>query len=161
MTTAVFLAGASFLLMEPISYATHRWVMHGFGISWHRSHHASGTGRWERNDLFPLCFAAVGMALFAAAVAVPWLRWVAAGVTGYGACYLFVHEIYIHRRLPSPVGANAYLEWLRSSHRMHHRRGGEPYGMLLPLVRTIAPPTPSRTLDRDVLDRRERAASTR
>ena len=159
--SAVVVAAASFVLMEGVSYAAHRWVMHGFAIGWHRSHHVSSKGRVERNDLFPLCFAAVGAALFGAALAVPWLRWVAIGVTAYGACYLFVHDIYIHRRLPSPVRSNAYLDWLRSSHRAHHIRGGEPYGMLLPLVRSAAPTVQPRKSDRDALDRRVRVASSR
>lgn len=127
---------ASFAAMEAVSYATHRWVMHGPGVAWHRSHHAPPTGRLERNDWFPVCFAAVGVALFlAASVWVPALWWVAAGVTAYGACYLAVHEVYIHRRVAAPLPRSAYLEWLRAAHADHHRAGGEPFGMLLPLVR--------------------------
>ena len=56
-------------------------------------------------------------------------------MTAYGAAYLFVHEVYIHRRVAAGVPSVRYLEWLRESHRDHHRAGGEPYGMLLPLVR--------------------------
>ena len=65
--TVVLLFIGSFLLMELVSYASHRWVMHGFGMAWHRSHHAPPKGRFERNDLFPLSFSAVGVLLFAAA----------------------------------------------------------------------------------------------
>ncbi len=126
----------AFAGMEGISYATHRWVMHGIGFGWHRSHHLPRTGRFERNDRFPLCFSVVGVALFLLASRGPaWLWWIAAGVTAYGAAYLFVHEVYIHRRVAAGVPSVRYLEWLRASHRGHHRTGGEPYGMLLPLVR--------------------------
>ena len=55
-------------------------------------------------------------------------------MTAYGAAYLFVHEVYIHRRLPVRVPPCRYLDWLRDAHRVHHRHGAEPYGMLLPLV---------------------------
>jgi hypothetical protein len=66
------------------------------------------------------------------------LFWVALGITLYGALYLFVHEVYIHRRTRYGLPRTRYLEWLRSSHALHHRFGGEPYGMLLPIVgRTI------------------------
>ena len=77
------------------------------------------------------------MTLFALATmgpAVTPLLWVAIGVTAYGAAYLFVHEVYIHRRLPVRLPRVAYLDWLRDAHRVHHRHGAEPYGMLLPLV---------------------------
>ncbi len=157
MIAAVVVA-ASFALMEILSYATHRWVMHGFAGAWHRSHHAPPKGIFERNDLFPVCFSGVGVLLFASALFIPWLRWVAIGVTAYGACYFFVHEIYVHRRLPSPVRANAYLEWLRAAHRDHHRTGGEPYGMLLPWVRSTPRSTAS---ERDPLERSTRRSITR
>lgn len=130
----------SFFATEGLSYAAHRWVMHGVGMGWHRSHHRSyGAERHgvERNDLFPLCFSVLGVALFALATmgpAIGVLLWVAIGVTLYGACYLVVHELYIHRRLRARPPANPYLEWLRESHDLHHRFGGEPYGMLVPLV---------------------------
>jgi beta-carotene 3-hydroxylase len=142
---------AAFAAMEGVSYVTHRWVMHGVGMPWHRSHHAPAAGRFERNDRFPVLFAGVGVGLFvlgALGLRAAW--WVGLGVTAYGAAYLFVHEVYIHRRLPVPVPHLRYLEWLRDAHRMHHQGGGEPYGMLLPLgVRTA----PSRGRGRDPLER--------
>ena len=45
-----------------------------------------------------------------------------------------MHEVYIHRRLPVRLPAVGYLDWLRDAHRVHHRHGAGPYGMLLPLV---------------------------
>jgi beta-carotene 3-hydroxylase len=127
----------SFGAMEAVSYGAHRWVMHGFAMAWHRSHHLPAQDRFEKNDLFPLCFSSVGVALFALATmgpAIAPLFWVGTGITLYGATYLFVHEVYIHGRLPVRVPPLAYLDWLRESHRLHHLFGGEPYGMLLPLV---------------------------
>ena len=67
-----------------VSYATHRWVMHGPGMGWHRSHHRPPAGRWERNDLFPLCFSVIGFALFAGGAWGPHLdvlTWAGVGVT--------------------------------------------------------------------------------
>lgn len=157
------LAVLSFGSMELVSYAAHRWLMHGPGMVWHRSHHAAAVGRFERNDLYPLCFAAFGVALFAIP-ALGWVRdlfWVGVGVTVYGAIYLFVHDLYIHRRAPVPVPRLRYLEWLKSAHAVHHQTSGEPYGMLLPIVRSTASARRSR---RDVLDRSTalaRASSTR
>lgn len=128
---------AGFVGMEAVSYATHRWLMHGPGRRWHDSHHAPPAGRWERNDLFPLCFSVVGVvafALAAAGVAPPWVWWAAAGVTSYGVAYLVVHELFIHRRVRVRVPDVGYLRWLRASHAAHHVDGGEPFGMLLPVM---------------------------
>jgi beta-carotene 3-hydroxylase len=128
----------SFAAMEAVSYAAHRWVMHGrVGMAWHRSHHLPAKDRFERNDLFPLCFSTVGVLLFGLASYGPQVQplfWIGTGVTLYGALYLFVHEVYIHARVDLTVPRNGYLDWLRTSHRIHHLFGGEPYGMLLPLV---------------------------
>jgi beta-carotene 3-hydroxylase len=150
--TPVVLVIGSFVLMEAVSYAAHRWVMHGFAMGWHRSHHAPAEGRFERNDLFPVCFSAVGVLLFAlgaAGLSAVW--WVGVGVTAYGAAYLFVHEVYIHHRLPIRVPHLRYLEWLRDAHRAHHQTGAEPYGMLLPIVRSQSrEPAAADVLERSV-----------
>jgi beta-carotene 3-hydroxylase len=124
------------LAMEPVSYAAHRWLMHGPGRRLHRSHHAARVGRWEANDTFPLVFASVTVLAMAAGVNVGSLHPVAvaaAGVSLYGVAYLAVHDGYIHGRLGHwpTIGP---LEGLRRSHALHHRFGGEPYGMLLPVV---------------------------
>jgi beta-carotene 3-hydroxylase len=135
-TVAVFVL--TVVAMEGLAYAVHRWVMHGRGMVWHASHHRVRQARFERNDLFPLLFSSVGVALFVlAAIGVaPALFWpTAAGVTAYGVAYLGVHEVVIHRRLPLRVPESRYLRWLRDSHRAHHVDAGEPYGMLLPLMR--------------------------
>ena len=135
MTPFLLFVGA-FVVMEGVSYAGHRWVMHGRGMGWHRSHHAPPAARFERNDRFPLCFSVVGFLLFLlGSLGLRPLWWVGAGVTAYGVAYLFVHEVYIHRRLRVPLPHVGYLEWLRDAHRDHHTGGGEPYGMLLPVVR--------------------------
>lgn len=156
--TALLLVVGSFVAMEAVSYAGHRWVMHGFGMGWHRSHHAPPQGGFERNDLFPLCFSVVGFGLFLAASlgVAPWLWWVALGVTAYGACYLYVHEVYIHHRLRVGAPTVRYLQWLRQAHADHHRRSGEPYGMLLPFARDRSSPSTV-----DVLERSAARASTR
>ena len=161
--SAALVAIASFLGMELVSYATHRWVMHGPGMGWHRSHHRPADGRFERNDLFPLCFSAGGVALFALATVGPALHtlfWVGVGVTAYGALYMVVHDVCIHRRLPVPIPSSRYLAWVRDAHRVHHVTGGEPYGMLLPLVPGSSARRAARTAPA-VLDRAARDASTR
>ena len=144
---------ASFLLMEPLTALTHRYVMHGVGVALHRSHHrrvrpGESPARWEANDWFPVMFAAIVLVGFALGfnvagfeVLVP----VGVGVTLYGAAYALVHDVYIHRRLPLfgdrrvPV-----LDHLAAAHRVHHDRNGAPYGMLLPVGLSSRPASGSR-----------------
>ena len=117
--TGPVLFAIAFLSMEGVSYATHRWVMHGVGMGWHRSHHAPPAGGFERNDLFPVCFSLVGFGAFLSAAVTGTGRctgWPAA-ISAYGAAYLFVHEVYIHRRVSIPAPQFAYFRWLRESHR--------------------------------------------
>ncbi len=137
MIAAAGVVLAAFVAMEAVSYLTHRFVMHGFGIGLHRSHHEPGSDGFELNDLYPLMFSSVAILAFTAGTFLPSLRplvLAGTGITLYGVAYLFVHEIYIHRRIALVHRPYRFLEWLRSSHRIHHLYGGEPYGMLLPLV---------------------------
>ncbi len=129
----------SFVAMEPFTYLAHRFVMHGCAMAWHRSHHATRAGRFERNDLFPVVFAGIAAVAVAAGFNLPHLGRlvsVVVGVGGYGAAYLFVHDLYIHRRLPALRARFGPLDHLAEAHALHHRFGGEPYGMLFPIVPT-------------------------
>lgn len=129
----------SFALMEPLTAATHRWVMHGIGEWFHRSHHRPGRKvRWERNDWFPVAFATIvmfGMWLGFNRNGFAGLVPLTIGVTLYGAVYALVHDGYIHRRI-DPFGERrtAYLDHVADSHRIHHLYNGAPYGMLVPIV---------------------------
>lgn len=128
----------AFLAMEPVTAATHRWVMHGVGEFLHRSHHQRIVGRFEANDWYPVMFAAVVNVGFFAG-----FNWdgfgslvpVGVGVTMYGACYALVHDVYIHGRLGWFAGRRvAAFDRLADAHRIHHLYGAAPYGMLLPVV---------------------------
>ena len=127
----------AFVAMEPVTYVLHRFVMHGPGLVWHRSHHARRVGLLERNDLYPVVFATTTISVMALGAFVDLLRpllWIGLGVTLYGMAYLFVHDGYIHRRLPGLTARVTPLERLAEAHALHHRFGAEPYGMLFPIV---------------------------
>lgn len=134
----ILIAGTAFIVMEPITAATHRWIMHGVGEFLHRSHHRNRDARWEANDWYPVMFAAiVNLALFAG------FNWngfealvpAAVGVTVYGAAYALVHDVYIHGRLGWFDGRRiAILDRLAAAHRIHHLYNAAPYGMLFPVV---------------------------
>lgn len=134
----VFAVVVTFLVMEPLTYAAHRWVMHGrSGIVLHASHHARAASGWERNDWYPVLFAAAGLATFVAGATVGSLEVlipVSLGAAAYGTAYGFVHDVYIHRRLPWFGAEWGWCERLKAAHRVHHLWGGEPFGMLAPFV---------------------------
>jgi beta-carotene 3-hydroxylase len=134
--TDVVVGVMAFVVMEPVTYATHRWVMHGIGRVLHNSHHRDRPGRFEANDLFPVIFASVTIVAMALGTASPSLHVLVAagsGVTAYGAAYMFVHDVYIHGRL-GRLPALRGFEHLRRSHAVHHLYSNEPYGMLVPIV---------------------------
>ena len=133
----LLVAVATFGLMEPATYAMHRWVMHGPGRGLHLSHHRRGREGFELNDWYPVLFAALGMLAFAAGASVGRIHVlvpVSLGSAAYGAAYLFVHDLYIHRRMAALSFEWSPLERLKAAHRVHHLFNGEPYGMLFPVV---------------------------
>jgi beta-carotene 3-hydroxylase len=158
----------AFLVMEPVTYLTHRFVMHGLAERIHRSHHVPSPGRWEANDLFPVVFSGAAMMATVAAYQGWTSRLVLAAVAGvsvYGLLYALVHDVYIHRRLAAsapPASGSAVrrrsgrghplLERLADAHRIHHLYNGEPYGMLLPVVPRELRERAART-DRDPVTR--------
>ena len=126
----------AFVLMEGVTYLAHRFVMHGAGIVLHQSHHESRQGGFEANDLYPVIFASITIMAMALGASLPSLHLfliVGIGVTAYGAAYLFVHDIYIHSRL-GRLPRIGVVERLKRAHAIHHLYGGEPYGMLFPVV---------------------------
>ena len=134
----IVLAVLAFVAMEPVTALTHRFVMHGVGIPLHRSHHRRTHQGWERNDAFPVMFAAVAcVGLWIGFHAPTWSELVpiGVGVTAYGAAYAIVHDVYIHGRLRWFGDHDvAGLDRLANAHELHHRFGGAPYGMLVPIV---------------------------
>jgi len=134
----LLVAVSTFVVMEGVAAAEHRWAMHGFAWSWHRSHHLPPTGRFEDNDRFPFVFAGLAVVMFVLGTNVDPLRFlvpVAIGITAYGAAYFLVHDVYIHGRLGGRhLPRWAPLERLASAHELHYRFNDAPYGMLAPVV---------------------------
>jgi beta-carotene 3-hydroxylase len=129
---------ATFLLMEGITWLTHKYIMHGFLWYLHKDHHQPHEGFFEKNDFFFLIFAIPGWLC----IMLGWshLNWwvvsIGAGITMYGVAYFIVHEIIIHQRFKFfSRSNNRYIKAIRWAHKMHHRHlnkeHGESFGMLL------------------------------
>lgn len=129
------IVAATVLLMECFAWATHKYVMHGWGWGWHRSHHQAGEGWFEKNDLYAVAFATVPIVLFVVGLWWEPLWWSALGITVYGGIYVFVHDMLVHQRggfrwLPK----RGYFKRLLQAHRLHHavagKRGTVSHGFL-------------------------------
>ncbi len=131
----LLLVVAMVLFMEVFAWATHKYVMHGWGWGWHRSHHEPRAGAFERNDLYAVSFAAIVSALFALGTLWEPLWWIALGITAYGAIYAFVHDMLVHQRFGMRwVPRRGYFKRLHQAHRLHHavrgKEGGVSFGFL-------------------------------
>ncbi|MBD1551665.1 sterol desaturase family protein [Pseudomonas typographi] len=129
--------------MEGVAIIAHRYLMHGPGWAWHRSHHEPRLGWFEKNDLYAVVFAGVAIVLIAWGNAGAWpLQWVGTGMAVYGALYFMVHDGLVHQRWPFRyVPRQGYLKRLYQAHRLHHvvkgRVGCVSFGFLYapPLAR--------------------------
>jgi beta-carotene 3-hydroxylase len=129
---------ATFLSWEFVAWVTHKFVMHGFLWSWHKSHHTVHKDSFERNDLFAVVFSIPSIAIFYYFSLVqynPYLLAVGFGIFLYGLFYLIFHDIIVHQRIRwRPARKSKYLQRMIHAHYIHHnkhsREGCEAFGFL-------------------------------
>jgi beta-carotene 3-hydroxylase len=128
---------ATFLVMEGITWLTHKYVMHGFLWCLHKDHHQPGKGFFEKNDAFFIIFAIPSFCciLFGTTNGIYWLQATGFGIMAYGAAYFLVHDVIIHQRFKWFSRSNSrYVKAIRWAHKMHHKhldkQDGESFGML-------------------------------
>jgi len=135
----LIIATATFFCWEFVAWLTHKYVMHGFLWHWHKSHHTVHDHVLERNDLFFIVFSLPCIGLFyyfSQVVFNPYLLAVAAGMFGYGVCYVVFHDILVHQRIRwRPQKRSKYLQRIVHAHYIHHskhtREGCEAFGFLI------------------------------
>lgn len=127
-----------FLLMECVTWLTHKYVMHGLMWYFHADHHQPKYEHvFERNDIFFVIFAIPSIVLFyyGAEGGFNYLFFIGLGITIYGFCYFMIHDVLIHQRFKWFKNTkNKYLIGLRKAHKVHHKHlgkeDGECFGML-------------------------------
>ena len=126
-----------FIIMEGVSWFTHKYVMHGFGWFLHEDHHQPKYDGFEKNDLFFAIFAIPSMALFffGTYTEYSYLLFIGLGIMCYGIAYFTIHDVLIHQRFKWFKNSNnAYLKGLRKAHKIHHKNMGKKdsqcFGML-------------------------------
>lgn len=133
-----FLVVGTFFFMEGVAWFTHKYIMHGFLWTWHKSHHKVHNHKLERNDLFAVVFSVPSAALIMAGIEFPEVRWllfVGIGVACYGVFYVLFHDILVHRRVKLKFKAkSSYLKRMMRAHYIHHevhtKEGAEAFGFL-------------------------------
>jgi beta-carotene 3-hydroxylase len=133
----ILLLIATFIIMEAITWLTHRFVMHGFLWYLHKDHHQVEPGFFEKNDVFFVIFAVPSMLLigFGTYNQLWWMQAIGFGIMAYGLAYFIVHDVIIHQRFKwFTRSSNVYVRTIRWAHKMHHKHmgkhDGESFGML-------------------------------
>lgn len=132
---------ATVLAMEGVAWASHKYVMHGFGWGWHRDHHEPHDRKLEKNDLYALVGAAMSISMFA--LGSRWVlgdtawepaTWIGLGILLYGVIYTLVHDGLVHQRWFRWVPKRGYAKRLVQAHKLHHatitREGGVSFGFV-------------------------------
>ncbi len=134
MIDLVLIVLLCFIGMEFVSYLLHRFVYHRLLWVLHKSHHEPRKGILELNDIFPVVLSGITITLMIIGLADPGKGELVAasiGISAYGAIYFFVHDLYVHRRARVLSLRIPFLLSIKKAHAIHHRYGGEPYGLLL------------------------------
>lgn len=132
---------ATILAMEWVAWASHKYIMHGFGWAWHRDHHEPHDKVLEKNDLFGVVGAAMSISMFmwgsplVAGAAAWWpATWIGVGILGYGIIYTLVHDGLVHQRYFRWVPRSGYAKRIVQAHKLHHatigKEGGVSFGFI-------------------------------
>jgi beta-carotene 3-hydroxylase len=138
LIACILIVIGTFLFWEWVAWFTHKYIMHGFLWTWHKSHHTVHDHALEKNDWFAVVFSIPSIALFAVSTFVyksPYLFSVAIGIACYGLFYLVFHDIIVHQRVKLKLKKrSSYLSRMIQAHYIHHSRhtkeGCEAFGFL-------------------------------
>ncbi len=128
----------TFVVMEAITWCTHKYIMHGVGWYLHEDHHQPGYPHvFEKNDTFFVVFALPSILLFYFGLTpkLNFLFFIGLGILFYGIAYFLIHDVLIHRRFKWFDRVNNwYFRGLRRAHKIHHKHlgkdDGECFGLL-------------------------------
>lgn len=132
------IAIATFLLMEGVAWASHKYLMHGPLWFLHEDHHGGEYRPFQKNDSFFLIFAIPSWLciMLGWMHEVWWIVAIGAGILLYGVCYFLVHDVVVHQRFKWWTRSNnRYIKAIRWAHKMHHKHlqkeHGESFGLLV------------------------------
>ncbi|AWW30886.1 fatty acid hydroxylase [Echinicola strongylocentroti] len=137
MVNAIIFIVLGFVIMEVTGWGIHKYLMHGVFWEIHKTHHEPTKGYFEKNDLFSVLFGSVSVILMMVGFdELDYRFWLGIGISVYGMCYFFFHDVIIHRR----------IKWLKRpekglwrgmvrAHQDHHannkKEGSEAFGLFM------------------------------
>lgn len=129
----------TFLFWEFVAWFSHKYIMHGFLWTWHKSHHTVHNHSLEKNDWFAVVFSIPSIALFYYSTIYtynPYLLAVGIGIFLYGLFYMIFHDVIVHQRIKwRPEKRSQYLNRMIHAHYVHHskhsKEGCEAFGFLI------------------------------
>ncbi|MEZ5742375.1 MAG: beta-carotene hydroxylase [Sphingomonadaceae bacterium] len=138
---AILIVLATIAAMEWVAWASHKYIMHGWGWGWHRDHHEPHDNLLEKNDLYAVVGAAMSISMFA--IGSPLVlgtdawepgTWIGLGILGYGIIYTLIHDGLVHQRWFRYVPKRGYAKRLVQAHKLHHatqsKEGGVSFGFV-------------------------------
>jgi len=139
---AILIVVATVVAMEWVAWASHKYIMHGWGWGWHRDHHEPHNNALEKNDLYAIVGAVMSISMFVlgsemmVGQAAWWpATWIGLGVMLYGIIYTLVHDGLVHQRYFKYVPKSGYAKRLVQAHKLHHatigKQGGVSFGFVL------------------------------
>ena len=135
----LFIILTSIFFMEIIAILSHKYIMHGPGWRFHKSHHENkDKHRLELNDYYFIIFSLPSIFCLVFGV----LRWnpilisLGVGILCYGLIYIILHDLMVHKRFGITIkSSNSYLAKVKRSHLKHHasrkRDGATNFGFII------------------------------
>ena len=141
MGLSILIVIGTFMFMEGVAWFTHKYIMHGFLWSWHKSHHKTHNHTLELNDLFAVVFSIPSILLIYFGYsyeAYGILKYFGIGILLYGIAYLIFLDIIVHRRIKTKFKAkSSYMKRIMNEHYVHHKvhtkEGAKAFGFLFAL----------------------------
>lgn len=132
-----FIIVLSILIMEGVAILTHKYIMHGPGWFLHKSHHSKHSQMFELNDIYflifstPSIFCIIYGLIYNKAIVLS----IGIGILCYGLIYLFLHDMFVHKRFGSTITTNnSYLKKIKKAHLKHHstttKNGATKFGFI-------------------------------
>lgn len=129
----------SILLMEFVAIFSHKYIMHGPGWIFHKSHHINkNKHKFELNDYYFLFFSSPSILCFVFG----FIKWnpilisIGFGILCYGLIYILLHDLMVHKRFGFKLKfTNSYLAKVKKSHLKHHacrnKDGATNFGFII------------------------------
>ena len=109
--------------MEIIAIVSHKYIMHGIGWYFHKSHHSKRKSTFELNDMYFILFSLPSVYSIISGIINTnyYILSLGIGIFLYGVIYVFLHDILVHNRFGVKISINnMYLKNIRKAHLKHH-----------------------------------------